>query len=537
MRVAVLLIALIGVIAIAVVVAARSSPKSGNEKGDGADVVPYLVLALAMGVAGFALAELAATAFPGDRFVFDPAESLATSLSALVVSVPFVIYFWRRQAIRRRAHPGSAGWALYLAVMELVFTTAFVVTATTTINGLFTDEPATNWPRAVVLGAIAVFHELAARATPPASDAGELQRVIGSGIGLIVATAGVTGVLAGLLATAYEAISNAHPLDPGLHPWLAMLIVGLPIWWYRWVRPWGGPPGAPRLTWSVIVAVSSLATAIGAGTSVLVQVVEYVATDTFAAGQHFEPVPVTLALALVGIPVWWAHRRVLDEGGDNPGLAYRYALAAIGLGTSVSMAIALTIAALDRSLIVGASTRDILTLAVVLVVGLTVWLVFERRADTTAGGRRAWPRSLYTLGVGIVFGLVAAGALITTLFILLRRLLGGAATDSLLQSTTVLVYSGLAAWYLLGSYLRLRRGAPEVTKVSPFSVTVVCAHPGMIATRFPGEARLRVLYRDDGIGIIDDQMADQIVEAVSNRASFVWVDDDGFRVAPMRDPG
>lgn len=535
MGISVLLIALVGVIAVAVAMAARRSPKTDEEKGDGADVVPYLVLALAMGVTGFALAELAATAFPGDRFVFDPAESLATSLSALVVSVPLTIYFWRRQSVRRAAFPGSAGWALYLAVIELVFTTAFVVTAITFINGLFTDEPATTWPRALVFGAIAVFHELAARATPPTSDAGELQRVIGAGIGLIAATAGLTGVVAALLATGYEGISTAQPLDPGFHPWLAMLLVGVPIWWYRWVRPWSAPPAAPRLTWSIIVAVASLATALGAATGILVQLVEYVATDTVAAGQHFEPLPVTLALVLTGIPVWWAHMRLLDEVGGNPHLVYRYAMAAIGLGTSVSMAIALTIAALDRNLIVGASPRDIVTLTVVLVVGLTVWLVFERRADTSLQGPRPWPRSLYALGVGIVFGLVAAGALITTLFILLRRLLDGAETDSLLQSTTVLGYSGLAAWYLLGAYLRMRRAAPDTTTVAPFHVTIVCSRPGMIATRFPDQARLRVLYRDDGVGVIDEPMAERIVEAVANRPSFVWVDEDGFRVAPMRD--
>jgi hypothetical protein len=43
-----------------------------------------------------------------------------------------------------------------------------------------------------------------------------------------------------------------------------------------------------------------------------------------------------------------------------------------------------------------------------------------------------------------------------------------------------------------------------------------------------------VIYRDDQEGVIGDEMADEIVATVANRASLVWVDQSGFRVAPMR---
>ncbi len=69
---------------------------------------------------------------------------------------------------------------------------------------------------------------------------------------------------------------------------------------------------------------------------------------------------------------------------------------------------------------------------------------------------------------------------------------------------------------------------------APFSVTVICSHPGPLATALPKEARLRVHYRTDGLGVIDDAMAAQIVEAVAGRPSYVWVDQDGFRTAPIR---
>lgn len=532
--VAIPLLLVVGVIAVVGVVATQRSGKDQEGSG-GPDIVPYLVLAMAVGVAGFALADLAATAFPGERFVFDPAEDLATSLSALVVSAPFVVYFWRRQAVRRQTHPGAAGWALYLAAMELVFVTALIVTAVLFINALFGDEPATAWPRAVVFGAIVVFHELAARGAPPVSDAGELRRVIGSALGLITAAAGLTGTIAAAIAAAYEGVSGIPPWDPGFEPWAAMAIIGVPIWWYRWIRPWDAPPAVPRLTWAALGAVIALATAVGAGTAILVQVVEYIATSTADAGQHFEPLPVTLALVFIGVPVWLAHRQTLHEVEGSALGIYRYAIAALGLGTSVSMLIALTLAALDRDLLIEASARDILTLATVLVVGLAVWLVYERRATAAEGPDRSWPRNIYTIGVGIIFGLVAAGALITTLFVLLRRLLGASEFGGLLEATVTLVYTGLAAWYLLAAHFRDRAATPaDTVTIAPFDVTVICSHPGPLATKFPNEAQMRVLYRGDDAGAVDEAMATEIVASVANASSFVWVDEDGFRVAPVR---
>ena len=74
------------------------------------------------------------------------------------------------------------------------------------------------------------------------------------------------------------------------------------------------------------------------------------------------------------------------------------------------------------------------------------------------------------------------------------------------------------------------------TPVQPFTVTVVCSHPGNLGTMFPKEAKVTVLYRDDASGAIDEEMASRIVSAVDGRPSLVWVDEDGFRIAPARKP-
>jgi hypothetical protein len=526
---------LLAVVLVVVVIIQRTMSDQDEEGASGADIVAYLVLALAMGVAGFALTELASTAFPGDTFVFDPAEQVATSLSALVVSAPFLFYFWRRQARRRATYPRSAGWTLYLALMELLFTTAFVVAAVLLVNGLISDESTSSWTGFVVFGAIVAFHELQARATPPLSDAGELRRVFGSAIGLITVTVGLIGTVAGLIALVLDAMGGA-PRETGFHPWIAMLVVGAPVWWYRWWRPWDSEPAIPRITWTVVVTTAAMAVILGAVTSVLVMVLQYLFADVPVAAQHFEALHVAIALPLAGIPIWLTHRRLLDDQPLSALLVYLYAIATGGLATAVAMAIALTIATFSNQLIVGGGAGDVVTFATVLVAGLATWLVFDRRASARDGDGAAlsWPRRLYTLGVGVIFALIATGALITVIFVLLRRVLAGSEPGSLLEPGAIFVYSGLAAFYLLRSYAADRGVTPPTQHIAPFQVTLICSHPGMIATKFVDQARLRVLHRDDDLGNVSEEMADEIIAAVANRSSLVWVDESGFRVAPMR---
>lgn len=533
----VLAILLLLAIVLVVVIAIQRSMSRKEEEADtsGSDIVAYLLLALSMGVAGFALANLASTAFPGETFIFDPAEQVATSLSALVVSTPFLIYFWRRQAKRRVTYPGSAGWTLYLSVIELAFMTAFVVSAVGFLNGVTNGDLTSAWTGVIVFGAIVVFHEHAARADPPLTDAGELPRTLGSAIGLITATIGLIGVLTGVFGLALEAMGG-EPRDLGFDPWLAMLIVGAPIWWYRWLTRWGTKPALPRITWMVIVTSASLAVFLGAATGVAVMIVEYLFVQTPPAGQHFDALHIALAFFVAGLGVWVAHRRQMGTAPRSAYLIYAYSLAAVGLAAAVSMAIALTISTFSQTLIVGRSGTDVATFVTVLVAGAATWLVLERRATGAeeSPGTISWPRRLYTLGVGVLFGLIAAGALIMSIFVLLRRVLADSTAGSLLEPGTTLVYTGLATFHLLRLYALERAAAPSAGVVAPFRVTIICSHPGSIATRFPEEARLKVLHHEGGDGMITEEMADEIVAAVGNRHSFVWVDDAGFRVAPMR---
>ena len=514
-----------------VVLIARALTSKTDRVEDGNDLIAYLILAIAMIVAGFALANLARTAFPGDRFVFDPADELATSLSALVVSLPFLAYFWARQQRRRATYPRSAGWVVYLTIIELVFLIAFVITAVELLDSLFDGRSSINWTGAIVFGGILALHEVAAHRTPPATQTGELRRVIGSAIGLITAVVGTVGLLgAGVLDALYESLR-----EPGsgssFSPWIAITVVGWPIWAYRWLPRWEDPRGVPRQVWLVVTTVGSLIFTIGAVTSILVLVILFWFSSTASAGAHFEPVPILAAMAIVGGLVWAIHRREFRGERHDPLRAYEYLMSGVGLAAMSISAITLTLVAFSGEVIVGNESGDVLAIAAVLLVSVAVWWWFanRHRQGTAVDETGAWPRRVYHLGAGVIFGLFAAGSLIAVLFTLLQRVLGDS-QGSLLEPATALVFTGLPTWYLLWTYGRERDLRPTVEKARPFQVTVICSHPGLLADRFPENANMKVVYRGDPDGPIDDDMADEIVAAVANTSSIVWVDADGFRL-------
>jgi hypothetical protein len=140
---------------------------------------------------------------------------------------------------------------------------------------------------------------------------------------------------------------------------------------------------------------------------------------------------------------------------------------------------------------------------------------------------------VYLTGMSILTGLTGGGALISTLVIVFRALLGAEARLADLVFPVALTLSaGAATWHLVTRARADRElAAPEA---APFSVTVICSHPGNLAMVLPEEARLRVVYRADQAAVIDPAMAEAIATAVGTMSSIVWVEEGSFRVAPAR---
>ena len=144
------------------------------------------------------------------------------------------------------------------------------------------------------------------------------------------------------------------------------------------------------------------------------------------------------------------------------------------------------------------------------------------------------PRRFYLLGMSVIMGLTSASALIGALVVLFQMVLGSTQGETLVVQGALFIFSGLTTWHLLRENADDRSLIVSEEVVTPFDVTIVCSHPGLISTLFSDKARVRVLYRGDDEGVINDDMAQSIVTLVNNRSSMVWVDRDGPRVAVSR---
>jgi hypothetical protein len=525
-----------GIVVGIVLVVRRVLGKKPAGAGDGGDVIGYLLMALAVGVAAFALAELAQVAFPGDAFIFDTEQTVAASLAALVVSVPIAGYLWRRLYTRRIESARSAGWTVYLAIIEAVFTTAFVISAVSVLTWILGDGDTPPWTGIIVFGGVVLFHELAARQTPPESDGADLPRVVGSAIGLVTVALGLGGGLYWVFDSIYASLAATAGGAEDVGIWISLIVVGAPLWWYRWLRPWHREPGTPRNVWLFLTSVSGLVAALGSVVWLATQTLVYLIDDVEPASRYFGTIPTLGSVGLVGLAIWWHHRSQMGSDRSDTVRAYEYAMAAIGLLTSIGGATGLTTLALGPSDLVDADMEATVAVAFVLVCTLAIWAWFWRRVSAAPREMEAGagPRRFYVIGMAIITGLTSAGALIGTLVVLFQRMLGSSSGDTLVVQGSLFIYAGLATWHLLRTNAADKELIVSEEVITPFAVTVICSHPGMLAARFPKEANLRVLYRGDDAGVVSEEMADEIVAEVGHASSIVWVDDRGFRVAPAR---
>jgi hypothetical protein len=509
---------------------------------EGVDILPYLVLAIAVGVTTFSLARLARAGLAGERIAGDNTNEIAAALAGLVVAVPISFFLWRRQERRRKLYPRLPGWPVYLGLIEFVFLTAFFSSVSQVARSVADNLGADPWTNLVVYGGVVAFHWWAAMREPPGGDAAELPRLLGSGVSLVALAVGLDGVLRWLFERAYEGIFSVDLLTPSslddaaIATGLALVVTGGAVWAWRWLPLWDEEPSVLRSIYLAGVAVVALGASLGAGIAIVTLVLSYFVSSDLAAGAHFNSLPTSLSILIVAFPVWLHHRRRMGENRNRAVIGYGYAMAAVGLGTLVGAGTALVTLVWDTPLAGDPSRQGLIALGLTVLVAGSVWSLFWRAAQRQRIEEvRTVQRRVYLIGMAFVLGLTAAGALIAVLVVAFQSLLGegDVSTSSLPTSAALTVLGGIATWHLLTA---LHADGPrDVTPAgAPFSVVVICSHPGPLATVFPKEARLRVHHRTDGVGIVDEAMAAQIVEAVGGNPSYVWVDQDGFRTARVR---
>jgi hypothetical protein len=513
-----------------------------REKGAetaGADVIPYLLLVVAVTTAGFTLAALARASLTPDRLTGRPTTEIAGALAGLVVSAPIAFLLWRRQARRRRTFPDADGWPIYLAFIELIFLTAFFIAISEIADEISDPGSPFDWSDLVVYGGLVVFHWWVGRREPGKGQSGELPRLAGSGVALIAMTAGLIGTLTWLLSLAYDALLGLTEVPEAAVP-LALLVTGAPVWAYRWLPAWQDEPGALRSFYTGLATTVFLSSSIAAVVALAAAVATFWLGEPRPAGDHFRDLPQVLAVLIGGGALWWHHNADMGMGRTSARRGHEYAMAAIGLGGLVGSSVALVDTAFTPALAGTNPAGTLITIALLVIASGWVWIAFWRRAQAASPREdevRSLPRRIYLIGMAIALGLTAAGSLIAVLVILFRSLLGEVpiTASSLRVPVTLTVVGGLALWHLIDA-LRADRAGIDRVEVTPYTVTVICSHPGNLTKMFPPEATLRFIYRADGAGEIDDETASAIVSAVDGTSSLVWVDEDGFRTAAARQP-
>ena len=521
---------------IALVVRVVRGREKQEEEG-GLDLIPYLILALAVVAAGFALAALARASLTPDRLIGRPTGELAGALAALVVAAPITYLLWRRQSRRRKTFPATPGWPVYLATIELVFLIAFLTAVSQLAGFLGGDSEQADWSDLVIYGGIVVFHWWVERREPPRGDIADLPRLVGSGVALVALAIGLIGTLEWLFSVAYEAMWGLGDIpDPAIP--IALALAGAAIWVWRWLPAWEEEPNVLRNFYLGFVTAFSLTMAIGAGVAIIASLLTFVFGEAGPAADHFDALPLALAFATVGWALWYHHSHRLGPGRTGGRRGYEYAMAATGLGALVGSVTALVDAVFTPTLAGTNSGSTLLTIACAVIASGWVWITFWRKAQAAprAEEARALPRRIYLIGMAIILGLTSAGSLIAVLVVVFRALLGEVDADagSLRVPVTLTLTAGLATWHLFDQ-IRADNAGAKTIESKPFAVTVICSHPGTLATLFPKEATVRVLYRGDDAGMIDEEMASAIVAAVDKRSSLVWVDESGFRLAAARE--
>lgn len=550
-----LLVIIAGVLALPFVLIARRHQPGGGTSA--AEVITYLILVVATLIATNAISALLELAVPGAGVIIDSSESLALSLSTLIVAGVVAVAIWialERRTVVGRARPARD---LYLAAVIGV-AMGFVAVAGVRL-GLFaigTEEFAISTVADLVaFGGVWFLHERFRR-EPEELD--ELRQLAGAFIGLSLTVAGLSVILDGSLSAIFDSnrvIVGEDSLWESIRVGVVLGVVGLPFWWWFWFRGLARRAGSWRNGYAAAVSILAwIAAAIALATAlnVVAQWLLGLADESFAL--HFSPMPESLTALLVGAIAYWHHRGVLGRARSNVVRAVEYIFGGAGLVVGSGSVVVLAAIAIenlvrtDATLLIDDSRVALAALITLLLAAAIVaryWVralrLGEDTAEVTSAARKA---TLLVLLVG--FAVTGAVALIAVLFVLLRAALEGDATgvgEELSWAIPLVLVCGAMCWHLVG--LRSNKAAaslppshagPEVGRTSAQEVrfvTLVASDPGPLPRLVPG---MRFLRRTDGVGVVDPDMAERIVHSladVSAPAALVTVGPEGFSVVPI----
>ncbi len=372
----------------------------------------------------------------------------------------------------------SAGWFLYINVTLAVSLIVSMVFAQWVLSGLLGHETvqAQHVSTLLIWGAVWALHWFWLQARFPPAD--QLQLAVGSAAGLITSAIGLVAVVTEAierLLPDLRADAFTEPTSP-LAEGFATLAVGAVVWVWHWQLRYRR--SEPDTLWQVVVRLlgrlGGLAMATGAGATAGYRALVWFLGDPAAseASRHFDALPGSLSILIVGVLIWWYHVEICNDGAATadterlePQRIFEYLTAAAGLGAAVAgvtLAVVGLIEALTPAPLVGGDTvvNRMLASVTVLAVGLPVWLVHWTRVGrvTSASNlsvslaeRRSISRRVYLVGLFGIGGIVTLVSLLIMLTGIFEDLLDDTFSSSSIRGQRVplglIVAIAGSAWY------------------------------------------------------------------------------------------
>jgi len=532
------LLLVVVLVAIPVILLTRRRPSGSG--GSPAEILVYLILAVATLLATNAFSSLIELILPGQDVILRETDDLALSLSTLIVSGVVAFLLWRRLEAQQVVGDRPAR-ALYVSVVTAYSMAVVAVSLARVLLWVVGQEQISGVALAdlAAFGAAWLLHE---RVRIRGASLDVIRSLAGSLLGLALGSTGLVILLRSTLAAVFQegtVVAGSGVWD-GVIVGLVLLAVGAPYLWWFWFRDVFRTPSAERQGYAILVAIVAWFVGVSAAGGLLYSVLVR-ALDLVPPRQTGSPFPLQIALTVTAGLTYWHHRDLLGRVRTTAVRVLAYLFSSAGFVVGAASLVTLIVNLIDNlteGSVAGTGARTVMAALVALVVSVAVlavyWLPAQRLAHDSAESRST-PRRIAIVGLLTGSAVTAVGGLIAVVYSLLRAVLGSNADigDVLTWSVPLTAVTGLMTWYF--ARIRPRRAEPgsEPTEAKEITVTVVAADPGPL----PGMVhKARLLRRTDGIGVVDHERAAEIVAAlarVNTAAAIVVVGSDSFDVIPL----
>ncbi len=516
---------MVGIVVLIVRVVSAKGKDKDKTTTEGAGIMVrrlfvYAIMLSMLILVGIGIAGLIDAALPQSGEVVDSSVAAARSIAFVIVGLPVYLGLALYTSKRLKADPSeqrSLGWAFYLTLAligSLVTTMALVGgILSTLVSGDGVER--TMLIHAVIWAGVWIVHWIVSQRWE-SNRSTQLHLLLGSATGLIWAFSGAIATLVAVFATVYdglflESISGSG-IDELLRP-ATILVVGLPVWWWYWLRH--ARTTSRSGLWHAYVLLlgvmgGAVTAIVGAGIMLFTVLQWFIGDSGGSAASHFSDIPGAVAAVTVGLAVWAYHGRVLGRREDRDRTEidrlYDYLLAAAGLIVAAGGLTTLLVSILKWIFggpAITDSGGDVLTTAITLLaVGTPLWWYYWRtiqgyRAADAANEIGSITRRIYIIGLFGIAAIVAVVSLIVFVFVLFEDILEGMFGSGTLDSSAVaialLVTTGALAWYHFAVFREDR--ADEVPE-SEESVEEPPEPDEGIVLRGSLEDEIRALYAD-----------------------------------------